>query len=35
MAWDPAEYLLFALVHGDEFVQKLDNERIIKFCVFK
>ena len=35
MAWGPAEYHLFAMVHGVEFVQKLDNEDIIKFCIFK
>ena len=35
MAWDPAEYYLFAIVHGVEFVQNVDNEGIIKFCVFK
>ena len=34
MAWDPAEYLLFALVHGDEFVQKLDNESIYQVLCF-
>ena len=37
MAWDPAEYHLFAMVHGIEFVHgiELDNEWIIKFCIFK
>ena len=35
MAWDPAEYHLVTIIHGAEFVQKLDNEGIIKFCVFK
>ena len=36
MAWDPAEYHLFAMVHGIEFVHgiELDNEWIIKFCIF-
>ena len=34
MVWDPAEYHRFAMVHGIEFVQKLDNEGIIKFCNF-
>ena len=35
MAWDPAEYHLFAMVHVIEFVSELDDEGIIKFCIFK
>ena len=34
IACDSAEYHLFAMIHGVEFVQKFDNEGIIKFCVF-
>ena len=34
MTWDPAEYHL-AMVHGIEFVNMLDNEGTIKFCIFK
>ena len=35
MDWDPAEYHPFAMVDGIEFVQELDNEGNIKFCIFE
>ena len=35
MAWDPAEYHLFEMVHGVELVQKRDNEEIIILCVLR